>query len=407
MKAASNYSVSEGPERLSPLDISNLRTEDHGLPMHVAALAYLPAEPLLDTAGQLRLEEIREHVERGTHQGRRLRQILTRPRFGLGPPFWTEDTAFDIALHVNFRPLPAPGDEATLLTLCAELNKSPLSRSRPLWEMWLLTGLTGNRVALLIRLHHAVADGMAAVNLLAALFDVDSRQEAPDTLDEKVRPLPADWQVFTDNVRHQGLAFVSFLSHLAHPAHLAVLTVTAARQIVSLARAGLAPTTSLNRPVGHHRLLLLFRTDLASTKAIAREHGAKLTDVLLAAYAGGALQLLQCRQELVPGLELKVSVAASLRGRDETMTGNRVGIRIVPIPVGGPDAVCRLHRITEVRSAQATQPPYQPGGRLLQRWMVRVMFHQRLVNLLLSNLPGPPEPEIFPLASACSPTPAS
>ena len=87
MEGRGTGGIREAPERLSPLDVSNLRTEDQRLPMHVAALAFVDAEGLLDSAGQLRLQDIREHLERRTHRSRRLRQLLTRPRFGLGPPF--------------------------------------------------------------------------------------------------------------------------------------------------------------------------------------------------------------------------------------------------------------------------------------------------------------------------------
>jgi WS/DGAT/MGAT family acyltransferase len=395
MKGLRTGSVREGPERLSPLDVSNLRTEDQGLPMHVAALAFLDAEQLRDADGQLRLQDIRAHVELRTHRSRRLRQLLTRPRFGLGPPFWTDDPAFDIALHVNARPVPAPGDEASLLALCSELNEPALPRSRPLWEMWLLTGLTGNRVALLIRLHHAVADGLAAQSLLAALFDSDGEASAAEAVPGENRPRPSDWQLFTGNARDHGRALARFLTTLAHPAHLAAFIATGAQQMISLARAGRAPAVSLNEPVGPRRRLILVRRDLAATKALAHRYGAKLTDLLLAAYADGCRALLEARGELTPQLELKVSVAASLRGSGETTSGNRVGVRIVPIPVGEPNPLRRLGRIARVMSAQRLQPPYQPGGRLLQRWMVRVMFHQRLVNLLLSNLPGPPAPVYF------------
>ena len=87
MEGRGTGGIREAPERLSPLDVSNLRTEDQRLPMHVAALAFVDAEGLLDSAGQLRLQDIREHLERRTHRSRWLRQLLTRPRFGLGPPF--------------------------------------------------------------------------------------------------------------------------------------------------------------------------------------------------------------------------------------------------------------------------------------------------------------------------------
>ncbi len=388
-------SAREGPERLSPLDVSNLRTEDQGLPMHVAALAFLDAERLLNSDGQLRLQDIRAHVERRTHQSRRLRQLLTRPRFGLGPPFWTDDPAFDIALHVNALPVPAPGDEASLLAFCSELNQPALPRSRPLWEMWLLTGLTGNRVALLVRLHHAAADGLAAQSLLAALFDPDSQMPVAETIPEKIQPRPSDWQLFTGNIRDQGRALSRVLTTLTDPGRLAAFVATGGQQMLSLARAGRAPAVSLNEPVGPRRRLILVRSELASTKALAHQYGARLTDVLLAAYAGGCRTLLETRGELTPELELRVSVAASLRGPGETTSGNRVGVRIVPIPVGEPNPVRRLERITRATSAQRNQPPHQPGNRLLQRWMVRAMFHQRLVNLLLSNLPGPPTPLFF------------
>jgi WS/DGAT/MGAT family acyltransferase len=365
--------------------------------MHVAALAFVAAEELLDSAGQLRLQDIREHVERRTRRSRRLRQLLTRPRLGLGPPFWTDDPAFDVALHVNARPVPAPGDEASVLALCAELNEPALARSRPLWEMWLLTGLTGNRTALLIRLHHAAADGVAAQNLLAALFDPDGRTSAAE-VDEApggIQPRPTDWQLFTANAGDRGRALASFLTALGHPSRLAGPIAQAALQVMSLVRMGRAPAVSLNEPVGPRRRLILVRGDLAVAKALAHRCGAKLTDVLLAAYAGGCMRLLESRGELTPELELKVSVAASLRGADETTSGNRVGVRIVPIPVAEPDPARRLERISEARSAQLNRPPLQPGNRLLQRWMVRVMFRQRLVNLLLSNLPGPPAPVYF------------
>jgi diacylglycerol O-acyltransferase len=395
MKGLRTGSAREGPERLSPLDVSNLRTEDQGLPMHVAALALLDADQLRDSDGQLRLQEIREHVERRTHRSPRLRQLMTRPRLGLGPPFWTEDPAFDITLHVNARPVPAPGDEASLLALCAELNQPALSRSRPLWEMWLLTGLTGNRFALLIRLHHAAADGLAAQSLLAALFDPDGQTSAAEAAAEEIQPRPSGWQLFTGNARDHARALAGVLMTLAHPARLAAFIATGAQQMMSLARTGRAPAVSLNQPVGPRRRLVLLRSDLASTKALAHRYGAKLTDLLLAAYAGGCRALLETRGELTPPLELKVSVAASLRRPRETTSGNRVGVRIVPIPVGEPNPLRRLKRIAAVTSAQRLRPPYQPGGRLLQRWMVRAMFHQRIVNLLLSNLPGPPAPVYF------------
>src|SRR6266545_1957439 len=138
-------------DRLSPIDVSNLRVEDHGLPMHVAAFAILEGTPLLDASRELRLDALRGRLEQRLALAPRLRQALFRPRVGLGPPLWVDDSGFDVRQTLA---IPAPGDESALLKVCAELNDPPLDRSRPLWEMWLLTGLADGTVGMLFRLHH-------------------------------------------------------------------------------------------------------------------------------------------------------------------------------------------------------------------------------------------------------------
>jgi len=118
-----------------------------------------------------------------------------------------------------------------------------------------------------------------------------------------------------------------------------------------------------------------------------------VNDVVLAAVAGGARSLLRSRGELGPGPVLKASVAASVRDpADRRAAGNRVGVMIVPLPVGEADPDRRLARIAAATARRKTLPPYQPGGRLAQRWMAGVMSRQRLVNVLVSNLPGPGAP---------------
>jgi hypothetical protein len=115
--------------------------------------------------------------------------------------------------------------------------------------------------------------------------------------------------------------------------------------------------------------------------------------VVLAAVAGGARRLLAARGELRPGLVLHASVAASIRSpTDARAVGNRVGILLVPLPVDEPDPVRRLEQITQATREAKRRPVFQPSGRVLQRWMVRAMAHQRLVQLFVSNLPGPPTP---------------
>ena len=404
-------------DRLKAMDAGYLRTEDHGLPMHVAALAILDGASLQDASGRLHEETVRRHVDDRTQLAPRLRQKLHHTPFAAGPPVWVDDPAFDIRNHVRFHDLGYPADEAAMLKASSDLNATPLDRSKPLWEMWLLTGREDGNVALLIRLHHVVADGIAALDLLGVLFDLTaegpaSRAEGAakvaggpskvaeglslHTAGESPRPPPRVGEVYADHLLRKVGAASRTVSSARRPAAVGHNLAARLGQVRQLIRDGVAPRVSLNQPVGTRRRLMLVRADLAGAKATAHVHGATVNDVVLAAMAGGARRLLQSRGELRQDLVLRVSVAASLRGRgDEVVNGNQVGVRYAPLPVCEPDTVRRLQLIAGVTGPQRDHAPYQPGGRVLQRWMVRAMFHQRLVNLLMSNLPGPATPMYF------------
>jgi diacylglycerol O-acyltransferase / wax synthase len=360
-------------QRISALDEANLRVERRGVPMHVAALALLEAGPLLDTGGHVRLAEVREHVERRTRDVRRLRQVLARP--GGRRPVWLDDPVFDISRHVRSRPVPAPGDEESLLRVCAGIDAAPLPRDRPLWELWLLPGLAGGRVGLLVRWHHVLADGLAALTLLAPLFDAapgDPPGAAGAGIGQPAGPAP-----------------------VGTPGRAAARLLGRAALVRGALAEGRAPVLSINRPVGPRRRAALVRADLGAVRELAHRYGGTVNDVVLTAVAGGARRLLAARGELAGVTELKVSVAASVRAPGDPAGGNRTGVRVVAVPVDDPDPVARLRRIAATTAGQRTRPPYRPGGRLAQRWMVRIMDRQRLVNLLLSNVRGPAAPLLF------------
>jgi WS/DGAT/MGAT family acyltransferase len=183
---------------------------------------------------------------------------------------------------------------------------------------------------------------------------------------------------------------------LRNPARLGAHLRAWAAQLGRLWSEGRTEPASFNRPVGEQRRLVLVRADLEAASVVAHRHGGTVNDVILTAVAGGARRLLQARGEAAHGRVLKVSVATSMRAPlDDWNPGNRVGIMIVPVPVGEPDPLLRLDAIVRATAERKRQPPYQPSARFSQRWMVRVMTHQRLVNLLSSNLPGPPHPVHF------------
>ena len=388
-------------ERLTPLDVSNLRIERHGLPMNVAALAILEGGALLDASGELGLEPIKARIEQRLHLAPRLRQRLYWPGFGFGAPVWVDDASFEISRHVRTRPSPADGGEETLLATCVELNDRPFDQAHPLWEIWLLTGALDGHVPMLIRFHHVLADGIAALLLLGTLFDSSPIASAPDAPESgsprwTARPIPARSELLGDALRRSITGIRRGVHKIEHPQRTLAPARTLFRQALQLAREGRAPRTSFNRPVGRQHRVLLLRAGLEQARQVARAHHATVNDVVLCAIAGGARALLAGRGELQRRLVLKVSVAASVRApTSASQAGNLVGILLVPVAVGEEDPIRRLEQIARATAERKRLPPYQPAARFLQRWMIRAMNRQRRINLLMSNLPGPPQPLYF------------
>jgi len=382
-------------DRLSPLDVSNLRVEEHGLPMNVAALAILEGRVPLDASGELALVAIRARIEQRLHLAPRLRQRLYRPGFGFGAPVWVDDDSFDISRHVMTRPVPAGGGEEALLATCVELNDRPLDQAHPLWEMWLLTGAPAGHVPMLIRLHHVLADGMGALQLLGTLFDAAPAAPEPMGRSWTARPIPARSELVGDALGRSITGLRRAMDTIEHPRRTVAPARTLVRQALQLAD-GRAPRTSLNQPVGRQHRVVLVRADLEQARHVAHAHHATINDVVLCAIAGGARALLAGRGELQRPLVLKVSVAASLRAPiSASQAGNLVGVLIVPVPASEADPIRRLEQIARATAERKRLPPYQPAARFMQRWMIRTMNRQRRINLLMSNLPGPPQPLYF------------
>src|SRR6266536_2691836 len=143
-------------DRVTAPDLMLIWPEEEGWPQEIGALAILDGLSLFDPHGEFLIDPIRERVNRRLHLAPRFRQILYWPRSGLGWPVWGDAASFDIAQHVRVVPVPPPGDEQQLLSTCEELRRRQLNRSRPLWEMWFLTGLADGRVGFFMKMHHAI-----------------------------------------------------------------------------------------------------------------------------------------------------------------------------------------------------------------------------------------------------------
>ena len=161
-------------ERLTASDLFMLLWDDYGWPNQIGGLAILDGTSLLDRDGHLRIEAVRQRLEPRLHLVPRFRQLLDRPRRGLGWPLWVDAPCFDLADHLRVHPLGAPADQAQLLQACQQLARRRLDPARPLWELWLLPGLPQRRVGAFLKLHHVLADGPAGVAAFGALLDLDA-----------------------------------------------------------------------------------------------------------------------------------------------------------------------------------------------------------------------------------------
>jgi WS/DGAT/MGAT family acyltransferase len=277
--------------------------------------------------------------------------------------------------------------------------------------MWFLPGLPEWRIGIFVRMHHAIADGIAGVATISTFLDV-----APDTAEAPALAwtparAPTARELFTDNLRRHAEGLGGALSTLTRP-------VTAARRIRAAWPAMRAaftavptPITSLNRRVGPDRNIALIRGDLTQIKQIARAHEAKVNDVLLAVTAGGLRGLLHNRGERVGDLVLPVYVPVTLRRPQHhaQARGNLIGQMLVPLPIGTTDSGRRLRQIAAETATQKAMSHPNLGvvlrSRIARRALLKIL-DRHPVSTTTADIPGPQLPvylagarllEVFPV----------
>jgi diacylglycerol O-acyltransferase / wax synthase len=390
-------------DRLTGEDLSMLWPDRLGWPQDIGMIAVLDAAPIVDSAGRLRIGQVREAIDGRLHLVPRLRQILYDPPLGAGRPLWVDAPGFDIADHVHVLTLPEPADEQQLLHVCEDLHRRQLDRSRPLWQLWLLPGLP-DRVGMFMKLHHVVADGMAGMALLGALLDSTPTKTptpipaTPTARPWTPRPAPPLARLVADNVRRRVTGVAARAARLARPARTVQRMRAGARALAELARQERAPECGLNRPIGADRVIGLARGDLAVAKHLAHSAGATVNDVVLATIASALRCLLESRGNTVDGLVLRAAVPISLhRAAAGPAQGNMDGGMMVALPIGEPDTLARLTVIAADSRRRKAGALRLAGSGIsasvtARRLMLRMMAHQHMANVYLANVPGPPAP---------------
>jgi WS/DGAT/MGAT family acyltransferase len=386
-------------QRLTLADLTNLAAEGSDTPMHQGALAVLDGSPLLEPDGRLRIEMIRTHIAARLDRVPELRRILFQTGPLQGRQLWVDDPNFGIENHVLVARLPAPGGQSQALRFAEGNMGSLMDRSLPMWQLWFLEGYGQGKVGLFLKLHHVFADGQAILKIVGLLFDLEPGVIETGRSHWKAAPPPSPRALALDNLARKGRLVARTAQRLAHPVVLARSIGITGRAIWATIREGRgAPRASLNVPVGPARRVETMNLSLAEVKAVAHAESVKLNDVFLDLIAGGLREVLVERGGAVEGLRIRASMAVAQKAPDPSdHVGNHVGTMIVLLPIDVADVHERLAMIAAATAhAKAKQRSAVPQTFMaalavsgLTRFFIR---RQHLVDVLVTNLAGPPLP---------------
>ena len=395
--------VTHARVRLSPLDAWWLHLEREVQQLHVgsALLFEGPAPSLarLTAAIESRLDLVP-----------RYRQRVQHVPLELGRPVWVDDPRFCVSEHVRQVSLPSPGTEESLQDLVAGLMSEHMDLTRPLWESWLVKGLTGGRWAMVNKTHHAMIDGISGADIIDVLLDRDPHpavRTAPAwTPEAEPSPLRLASSALGDMVRDPMQEVGQVLaSALRAPRALARQT---ASELYGLAQVGekvIWPESVLDGPIGPQRRWGWVRADLSEVKKVKNSLGGTVNDVILAAIAGGFRTFLAARGEAVDGRTVRTMVPVSMRTPEEhAQLGNQVSAVFADLPVGLSDPAKRLEAVTRQLSSLKSSgmamgmdsmlnaADLVPGTLFAFGARLAARLPQRAISTVTTNVPGPAVP---------------
>ncbi len=366
--------------------------------MHVGGLQlYTPPAGAGDDFVQKLVEAWREHPHAQP-------PFDERVKFRLGHWFWEQDTEFELDYHLRHSALPRPGRVRELLSLVSRLHGTLMDRTRPLWECNVIEGLADGRVALYVKIHHAMMDGVAAMRLLQRTLSPDPKAEAPPLWARVRPPRPRPAHELEAPVQQPGL----FERALAVGAEIMPGIQSGLRELVrqvepetALAAPFHAPPTMFNVRISGSRRFAAQSYELSRFKAVGKAAGATVNDVTLAVCAGAMRKYLQMHDAL-PDKPLIAMVPVSVRDPAQGDGGNQISILLANLATHLDDPVERLHAIVEStkqakdrlskmsrleRVAHAAAMSAPMGASMVTGHAKR----RPIYNVVISNVPGPSE----------------
>ena len=391
--------------RLTALDSSFLHLEDNQPShMHVASVTIFDGEaPPYD--------QLTDDIAARLHMVPRYRQKLAFVPFGQGRPVWVDDPTFNISYHVRATALPPPGGEEQLRILAGRVFSQRLDRDKPLWEVWLVEGLDGDRFALLSKVHHSLVDGVSGADLMTVLFDVapDAPPPPADAEPWQPGPVPSSSQLLADALLERTTEPAEIGRSIRHafrgPRQFARNTLEAVGGVSALARGTLrpAPPSPYNGEIGPHRRFTWVRVRLGDVKEIKNSLGGTVNDVVLATVTGALRRHLHARGVQTQDLTLRAMVPVSVRSDlEQGALGNRVAAIMAPLPVWCENPIVRLDVVSDaMRNLKSSGQAV--GAEVLTRiggfapptimaQATRIGARQRAFNLVVTNVPGPQFP---------------
>ncbi|MDT5016867.1 MAG: diacylglycerol O-acyltransferase / wax synthase [Mycobacterium sp.] len=395
--------------RLSAPDASFYHQENTSTPMYVGSLSIL-RKP----RSGLSYESLLETVERRLPQIPRYRQKVREVTFGLARPVWIDDRDFDITYHIRRSALPSPGSDAQLHELIARLGSRPLDKSRPLWEMYLIEGLSKNRIAIYTKSHQVLVNGMTGLELGHVVAD---RSPKPPEFGEDIwipGREPSDGRLLLGAIG-EWIARPADQLGAVRSAVTDVATnggqlLDAGRRFVDVARTvarGTAPNSPLNTTVSRNRRFTVATGRLEDYRLVRARYDCDVNDVVLAVVAGALRNWLLSRGEPVTATTTVRAMApmSVYPDADLDTTGpgqaiSEVSPFLVDLPVGEGNAVVRLSQIAHATESHPTAASlvdartivtlsgFAPPTLHAMGIRVATSFSARQFNLLITNVPG-------------------
>jgi WS/DGAT/MGAT family acyltransferase len=388
-------------DALSPADRASLQAERGPVNMTVGGLLVFEGGPGLG------LDAVRERVAARLHLVPRYRQRIEEAPLGLAHPVWVDDADFHLDWHLTPETLPDSGNAQRLADVVERSMSRRLDRSRPLWELGVIGGLEGGRAALLARMHHALVDGIGAVDIATVLLDPTPEPLDIPVPDEPWAPRPHDLGAHLARIaaapleRAQRLVVEGATRALeADPRRAAGDLRRATALVTELARARpQAPMTALNEPISPNRAYAMARADLAELKRAGKAAGGTVNDALLAAVAG---MLRIHLADALPADRSPVALVPVSVRPPGAEGGNHISTVFVDLPVHEPDPARRVAVLAETMRELRESAAVRAGALLVgatgwapplvSSMLVRAIGGVRAFNLVVSNVPGPQQP---------------